>query len=187
MNELSFLDELRTIACNGLEYAEDPYDRERYERLLGLVAEAYGAAFELPPSSAAAAFADEVGHVTPKVGARAVTVDEEGQVLTFRRTDDGTWSLPGGFSEVGEQPHETAVRETREETGLAVEPVELRGVYWRPPGRHPHGFVGITYRCRRVGGTTTGSHESERVAFREPATVDNWHRDHGEVVRDVLG
>jgi ADP-ribose pyrophosphatase YjhB (NUDIX family) len=76
-----------------------------------------------------------------------VTLDDEDRSLTFRRTDDTTGSLPGGFCEVGEHPAETAVRETREETGLVVEPVELQNVYWRPPGGHPHGFVGLTYRC----------------------------------------
>ena len=33
MNLLSLLDELRIIAGNGLEYAENPHDRQRYERL----------------------------------------------------------------------------------------------------------------------------------------------------------
>jgi hypothetical protein len=34
MDILPLLDSLRTIACNGLNFATDPYDRERYERLL---------------------------------------------------------------------------------------------------------------------------------------------------------
>ncbi|WP_336364914.1 NUDIX hydrolase N-terminal domain-containing protein [Halalkalicoccus salilacus] len=36
-SDLSLIDELRIIAQNGLEYVEDPYDRERYERLLDLI------------------------------------------------------------------------------------------------------------------------------------------------------
>ena len=36
MNPLALLDELRTIARNGLTYAQNEYDLERYERLLEL-------------------------------------------------------------------------------------------------------------------------------------------------------
>jgi hypothetical protein len=35
MNVLSLLDELQTIARNGLAHTTNPYDKERYERLLG--------------------------------------------------------------------------------------------------------------------------------------------------------
>ena len=34
---LPLLDELQTIARNGLTYATNPYDEERYRRLLELV------------------------------------------------------------------------------------------------------------------------------------------------------
>jgi 8-oxo-dGTP diphosphatase len=39
----------------------------------------------------------------------------------------GTWALPGGARDSHETPEETAVREAREEAGLAVEHVVLRG------------------------------------------------------------
>jgi mutator protein MutT len=39
----------------------------------------------------------------------------------------GLWEFPGGKMEPGETPQEAAVRETQEETGLAVEPLELLG------------------------------------------------------------
>jgi len=39
----------------------------------------------------------------------------------------GYWEFPGGKIAVGESPTEAAVRETWEETGLAVEPVGLLG------------------------------------------------------------
>ena len=48
-----------------------------------------------------------------------IALDPEGRILLQRRTDDGTWGLPGGLMEIGEAPEEAVVRETREEMGLA--------------------------------------------------------------------
>ena len=52
----------------------------------------------------------------------------------------GDWALPGGKAEPGEEPHQTAVRELAEETGVVVSPEELVlvGRYDRP-GRDPRG------------------------------------------------
>lgn len=41
----------------------------------------------------------------------------------------GYWALPGGFSDYGEQPEATAVRETLEETGWSIKPTKLLNVY----------------------------------------------------------
>ena len=39
---LPLLDELQVLARNGLTYAQNPYDRERYARLLELASLYYG-------------------------------------------------------------------------------------------------------------------------------------------------
>lgn len=54
-----------------------------------------------------------------RVGA-GVAVLRAGEMLLIRREDDGLWDVPGGGSESGEAPQETARRELAEETGLSV-------------------------------------------------------------------
>ncbi len=71
-------------------------------------------------------------------GASAYIRDEGGRVLLARRRDSGLWILPGGLLELGENLGDCAVRETREETGLDVEPLGVRGVF----GGHRVDFPG---------------------------------------------
>lgn len=185
-NLFSLLDELRTLAQVGLEYADDPYDVERYERVLELTSEWYGRAVDLPPEEVRSRFAAEVGHVTPKVSADAAVFDDEGRVLLQRRADDGTWCLPGGYAEPNEAPRETAVREAREETGLGVEPAKLVGVYTRKPGEYgPHCLVIHVYLCTTDGGTVEASREGEAVRYRALDAVPEWHKDHERHAREA--
>ena len=53
MDILPLLDELRGIARNGLEFAGNEYDRKRYERLMELVSEYYGASLSVPSARGA--------------------------------------------------------------------------------------------------------------------------------------
>lgn len=186
MNLIELLDELRILAKNGLNYTDDPYDEERYERILELTSEYYGATVEIPPDVVKERFANELGHVTPKVGGRAAVFDADGRALLIKRSDDGTWSHPGGFTEPNERPVDTAVRETKEETGLDVEPIELVDIYPRIAGEYgPHGFVGIVYLCQVVDGNISSSRESEHVQYRDIDTVSEWHKDHRRSVFDA--
>lgn len=53
-------------------------------------------------------------------------------VLLVRRADIGVWTLPGGHREQNETLEETAVRETREETGYTVTLTGALGFYHLP-------------------------------------------------------
>jgi 8-oxo-dGTP diphosphatase len=67
------------------------------------------------------------------LGAACVIFDDEGRVLLVHHTYGRlNWELPGGGSEPGEAPDETATRELLEETGLRAELDCLTGVYFEP-------------------------------------------------------
>ncbi|MCX4470810.1 NUDIX domain-containing protein [Micromonospora sp. NBC_01655] len=112
----------------------------------------------------------------PKANSIVVAVsvfvrDEQARVLLIRRTDNGLWSLPGGGQEIGEAVAETAVRETREETGISVEVVGMVGVY-SDPGHvieYSDGEVrqqfSLCFRAVPVSGTPTPSDESHEVRW----------------------
>jgi 8-oxo-dGTP diphosphatase len=67
-----------------------------------------------------------------RVGAYGITHDEQGRVLLVRSSarsnHPGTWFLPGGGLEHGEDPAAGVVREFFEETGLTVRVERLRQV-----------------------------------------------------------
>lgn len=186
MDVCALLDELRILATNGLTYADNPYDRERYERILELVSEWYGRSVDLPPEELRTRFAEEAGHVTPKVGTDVAVFGDRGRILLQHRADDDTWGLPGGYVDPCESPRETAVREAREETGLAVEPVEFVGVYTRKPGQYgPHCLVVHLYRCTRTRGELRNSHEGTDLRYRPLEEVTDWHKNHRLLARQA--
>jgi len=67
-----------------------------------------------------------------RIASYGVCEDDAGRILLVRASvHSGTpslWSLPGGSVEHGEDPRDTVIRETAEETGLQVEVTELRTV-----------------------------------------------------------
>ena len=80
--------------------------------------------------------ADYISYIRSMVGhepvimtaACAIVEDSEGRILLQKR-ESGLWGLPGGIAELDEALHETALRETFEETGLIAEIHELVGIY----------------------------------------------------------
>lgn len=63
----------------------------------------------------------------------------------------GTWALPGGFVDYGEDPDEAVAREVAEETGLVGLPLRQFRVFGRPD-RDPRGHtVTIVYQAELVG------------------------------------
>jgi len=54
-----------------------------------------------------------------------VILNEDGQVLLCHATETHHWDIPKGQPDAGEAPVDTALRETREETGLRIAPAQL--------------------------------------------------------------
>lgn len=182
MDILPLLDELQIIARNGLHYAENPYDRERYERLMALTTRYYGEALDLPPAALRERLSREVGHITPKVGADAAIFNAAGEILLVLRADDHGWCLPCGWVEPDESPLEAAIRETREETGLTVTPIQLVDVFYRAAGAYQgtHALIAVVYLCERIAGEITLSHEHLAARYWPIDMVMTWHANHRE-------
>jgi ADP-ribose pyrophosphatase YjhB (NUDIX family) len=110
----------------------------------------------------------------PLVGVGAVVV-HEGRVLLVRRGNEplkGHWTLLGGLLELGESVVEGVARETREETGLVVEPLELVELIdriHREAGRVRYHYVIADYLCRVTGGELRAASDADQVRWVERA------------------
>lgn len=104
----------------------------------------------------------------------AVTVfvlDAQDRVLLIRRTDNGLWAIPGGAQDFAEYIAQTAVRETKEESGLDVEVTGIVGIYTDP--KHVMAYsdgevrqqFSICFRADLVGGEPRASSESSEVRW----------------------
>lgn len=68
-------------------------------------------------------------HLTEPIRVSAVVVrDQVGRVLNVQKRGTGSLMLPGGKPEPGEDPRDTAIREFREELGVELDPLRLRGL-----------------------------------------------------------
>jgi 8-oxo-dGTP pyrophosphatase MutT (NUDIX family) len=110
--------------------------------------------------------------------ANAIVVNDRGEILMIRRTDNGNWAVPGGGLDLGESITETAVRETREETGITCEIIGLVGIYTNP--RHVILYTGngearqefsIVFAARPVSGHLQPSTESSTPRWVPPAEI----------------
>jgi ADP-ribose pyrophosphatase YjhB (NUDIX family) len=159
---------IQSIAQIGLEYADDPYDRERYEELRSLAAEMMAEASDVPFSRWLERFEQETGYATPKVDVRGA-VFREGTVLLARETDDKGWSLPGGWADVNDPPSAAVVRELREETGYEVRCTKLVAVLDRDlhytEDKLPVHIYKLMFICAIEGETDTLCHDISEVRF----------------------
>lgn len=179
-NIFALLDEIRAIGQLGLNYNHDPYDRERYERLLRIAAREYAKITGLTDEVLLKRFRNELGYITPKTGCNGAIFNDDGHVLLVKRSDDGSWCLPGGYAEVSTTPPENCRREVYEETGLQVEVGSLVGVFWVLPGEYnlPNTNYILVYLCKVTGGSLTPSHETPEIGYFDHTTITNWHTNH---------
>jgi ADP-ribose pyrophosphatase YjhB (NUDIX family) len=165
---LTWARRLQAIAQSGLTYCKDPFDIERYEEVLAIAAEIMAAGADLDDADAIRdLFRRETGYGTPKVDVRAAVFDGN-RLLLVREWEDGCWTLPGGWADVGESPSVAAVREAKEESGYDVVAIKLAAVYDRDRHGHPpipfHAYK-LFFLCELRGGAAASSHEIAEAGF----------------------
>lgn len=164
---LAWAKKLQEIAQSGLHYADDEFDRERYEIVRRVAAEIMAHHADVDADQVEDLFAAEQDHATPKIDVRAVVFREDA-ILLVRERSDGCWTVPGGWADVNESASEAAAREALEESGYRVRPAKLLAFYDRSKHDHPpHAFhiYKAFFLCELVGGAPVHSHEISEVAF----------------------
>jgi ADP-ribose pyrophosphatase YjhB (NUDIX family) len=165
---LTWTKRLQAIAQTGLTFTQDHYDRERYEQLRAIAAEMMAAGSGMPDSEKILnLFRGEYGYATPKIEVRGAVV-RQGQILLVREREDGGWTMPGGWADVGESPTEMVVREVKEESGFDVAPRKLAALFDR--NKHPHPPIAthaykLYFLCELIGGEARPSFETPEVRF----------------------
>ena len=129
------------------------------------------------------------------VGAVAVLVDGEGQVLLQQRKHpEGRWAFPGGLMELGESGEATARREVFEETSLEVGDLRLLNAYSGPeqflvaPNGDEYYVVTLAYVGTEFQGTAKVN-DSESMAVQFFALADipaGLVKTHRKILDDYL-
>ena len=161
--------ELQAMGQAGLTYSEDPFDRERFQRLRDIAAEMLSYKTELPLETVKDLFCCETGYQTPKLDTRAAII-QDGKILLVRE-NTGKWSLPGGWVDVNVSVMENVVKEAREEAGLEVAPWRVVAVQDREKHNRPV-YAG---RCARFSSSAPWLAGSFRAISRpRPANTSPW-------------
>jgi ADP-ribose pyrophosphatase YjhB (NUDIX family) len=127
----------QAIAQTGLAYCKDPYDRQRYEEIQRLAADIMANGAALPDSAPLLdIFKNDLGYATPKIDIRAAVFDRD-RILLVQEREDGLWTLPGGWADIGESASSVAIREAKEESGYDITITKLAAVYDRDKHGHP--------------------------------------------------
>ena len=85
--------ELKAIAQIGLTFSQDPFDRQRYERIRELAAALVANGSDSDAAKVLDLFQRDLGYATPKVDVRGAAF-RDGRVLMVREVSDGGWTLP---------------------------------------------------------------------------------------------
>jgi ADP-ribose pyrophosphatase YjhB (NUDIX family) len=110
--------------------------------------------------------------------ANVIVVNDQGEILMIRGTDNGDWTLPGGVMYLGESITDAAIRGTREETGVSCEITGLAGIYTNPRHVILHTSTGevrqefsIVFTALSVGGELRPNSESDQPQWVSLAAI----------------
>lgn len=163
---LAWAMELQSIAQNGLTYAKDIYDIERYTRLRDITAEMLAYQSDIPLEKVKTLFCNEQGYQTPKIDTRAAVFQGDKILLVHEKS--GHWSLPGGWCDVLESIRSNTIKEVKEESGYDVACKRVIALQDRNKHNTPiyaYGILKVFVECELLGGSFIPNSETSEAGF----------------------
>jgi ADP-ribose pyrophosphatase YjhB (NUDIX family) len=163
---LSWAREIQAISQTGIHFAENDYQRQRFHRLSEISAEIFATYSNIDYPLLIEKFNQQIGYATPRVDVRGA-VFQDGKLLLVKERMDGSWTMPGGWADVGDIPSSAVEREVHEEAGLVVRAKRIVGVYDANrigPLEVFHAYK-IVFQCDILGGEPRPGDETSQVAF----------------------
>jgi ADP-ribose pyrophosphatase YjhB (NUDIX family) len=159
--------EIQAIGQIGHHFSTNPFDRERYEHLEVLASQILAQYSQISEELFLQSFLAQEGYATPKVDVRAAVI-KENKILLVRESQDGLWSMPGGYGDINDTPSASAEREVWEESGLRAKARKVIAVFESNHDRAPisvfHAYK-VIFLCDLLGGEAKISHETTAVDF----------------------
>jgi 8-oxo-dGTP pyrophosphatase MutT (NUDIX family) len=123
-------DDLRGVAAFGLNFAPaGSHEAERWQIVLAAAARLAALGGDSRPAEELLAhYRANYFDIGPLASGEAVVMRDD-RLLLIRRADDGLWALPGGITDPGETPAQTARRELWEEAGIDGRVTQLLGIF----------------------------------------------------------
>jgi len=150
---INWAQRLQALAQTGLTFAVNDFDRDRYGQIAAIAAEMMAAGSMGEVDGLQKLFDQQQGYATPKLDVRGVIIHNSKMLLVREKLDEGRWTLPGGWADVGESPSLAAEREIEEEAGYTARATKLLALYDRNKHGHPpyifHAYK-IFFRCELV-------------------------------------
>ena len=163
---LELITEIQSIAQAGLEYTQNAYDIERYERLREITAEMISLKTEIPVEKIKQIFCNENGYQTPKLDTRAA-IFKDGKILLVHE-NNGTWAMPGGWCDVLQSIKSNTIKEIKEESGLDAIPKKLIAMHDKRKHNKrvdPYSITTAYVLCEAVGGSFQKNTETTEIGY----------------------
>lgn len=159
---------VQALAEIGLHYAENTFDRERYEELQEIALQMLEQITTIPVEKIKPVIQEKEGYKTPKVDVRAVVFNEKNQILLIQEKVDGKWAVPGGWSDISFSPSEVAEKECFEEAGIKVKAAKLLAVLDKQKQKMPPAFeyvYKIFLLCKKLDDNISVGTETSDVGW----------------------
>lgn len=122
--------------------------------------------------------------------ASGVIIDKGQKILLVKRKYPpfkGDWSLPAGFIEYGESPHDCAIREVYEETNLKIKLSSVFGVYSGQDDPRTHAVL-VVYLVADAKGEPKPGDDAQEVEFFEEGRIPSniAFAAHRQVLKDYF-
>ena len=124
------------------------------------------------------------GH--PRLTVDAIIEIEGAIVLIKRKYPPYGWAIPGGFVDYGETVENAAIREAKEETGLAIDLVRQFHVYSSPDRDARHHTVSVVFIAAASGLPVAADDALEAGIFSRNNLPEDIAFDHRLILEDYF-